>query len=52
MTVEITGQRTAASYDILFEALNVADALTTVTLNTSADGKSPPPSSSPTRRRR
>lgn len=39
MTVEITGQRTAASYDILFEALNVADALTTVTLNTSADGK-------------
>lgn len=39
MTVKITGQRTAASYDILFEALDVADATATLTLNTSADGK-------------
>lgn len=39
MTVEITRQRTAASYDILFEGLNVADATATLTLNTSADGK-------------
>ena len=39
MTVEITGQRTTASYDILFETLDVADATATLTLNTSADGK-------------
>ena len=39
LTVEISKQRTAGSYDILFEAFSVEDASATVTLSTASDGK-------------